>query len=289
MLILQDGRTPLMLAAEGGHLEVVTFLVTHGRGRTPLMLAAGRTPGGGDFPSHSRKSDGQTALHYAAEFGQIDVTKWLTDQGCSPWVKTKEGKTPYDLVKIYSYDNEERKRKKEEVMDFLKVLMTSLEEEEESELTNKASDTSPTGYAKATLSSLPSEQSAAAQSLPSTKSSNVPHTVKQMEKKMRTRMTKEEIRKKMEKVLKSGKYKMKVGRLIFWDFGGQYVYLTTHQTFMTFRALFLVVFDGSKDLHEQVPDVMCFPGQHMTPTPAGNMHVIYTQIMQTGYISMTAR
>ncbi|CAG2186401.1 unnamed protein product [Mytilus edulis] len=154
---------------------------------------------------------------------------------------------------------------------YSKVLMTSLEEEEESELTKKfikASDTSPTGYAKATLSSLPSEQSAAAQSLPSTKSSNVPHTVKQMEKKMRTRMTKEEIRKKMEKVLKSGKYKMKVGRLIFWDFGGQYVYLTTHQTFMTFRALFPVVFDGSKDLHEQVPDVMCFPGQHMTPTPA---------------------
>ncbi|XP_063436881.1 uncharacterized protein LOC134718316 [Mytilus trossulus] len=152
-----------------------------------------------------------------------------------------------------------------------KVLMTSLEEEEESELTKKiikAPETSPTGYAKATQSSLTSERSAAAQSLPSTKSSNVPHTVKQMEKKMKTRMTKEEIRKKMEKVLKSGKYKMKVGRLIFWDFGGQYVYLTTHQTFMTFRALFLVVFDGSKDLHEQVPDVMCFPGQHMTPTPA---------------------
>ncbi|VDI23095.1 Hypothetical predicted protein, partial [Mytilus galloprovincialis] len=166
--------------------------------------------------------------------------------------------------------------------------MTSLEEEEESELTNKASDTSPTGYAKATLSSLPSEQSAAAQSLPSTKSSNVPHTVKQMEKKMRTRMTKEEIRKKMEKVLKSGKYKMKVGRLIFWDFGGQYVYLTTHQTFMTFRALFLVVFDGSKDLHEQVPDVMCFPGQHMTPTPAVflqywvNSILIYCKVVYAG-------
>ncbi|XP_076116519.1 uncharacterized protein LOC143083993 [Mytilus galloprovincialis] len=148
--------------------------------------------------------------------------------------------------------------------------MTSLKEEE-SELTekfNQASDTSPTGYAKATPSSLPSEKLAAAQSLPPKKSSNVPLTVKQMGKKMRTRMTKEEIRRKMEKVLKSGKYKMKVGRLIFWDFGGQYVYLTTHQTFMTFRALFLVVFDGSKDLHEQVPDVMCFPGQHMTPTPA---------------------
>ncbi|CAC5370300.1 unnamed protein product [Mytilus coruscus] len=374
------GITPLMFAVWFGHLEVVTYLVTHGRRNDTIDDGGcGRTPGGGDIPSHSRQSvtsyrhrEWKTALHYAAENGRIDITKWLIDQGCSPWVKTKQGETPYDMATIESYDDEEKKRNKKEVMDFLKtvmlqtpedsigkgqqsamlnrllgkgsyesfdmrcmvtgqfsvgkstlvkllagdiipdgrhptdgislvegrcgldiqtkewilvdpdsynaldvvynkVLMTSLEEEEESELTkkfNKASDTSPTGYAKATLSSLPSEQSAAVQSLPSTKSSNVPHTVKQMEKKIKTRMTKEEIRKKMEKVLRSGKYKMKVGRLIFWDFGGQYVYLTTHQTFMTFRALFLVVFDGSKDLHEQVPDVMCFPGQHMTPTPA---------------------
>ncbi|XP_052097573.1 uncharacterized protein LOC127732561 [Mytilus californianus] len=151
-----------------------------------------------------------------------------------------------------------------------KVLMTSLEEEESeiAEKLDQAVETSPTGYAKATLSSLPSEQSAAAQSLPPQKSSNVSLTVIQLKEKMKTKMTKEEIRRKMEKVLKSGKYKMKVGRLIFWDFGGQYVYLTTHQTFMTFRALFLVVFDGSKDLHEQVPDVLCFPGHHMTPTAA---------------------
>ncbi|CAG2239045.1 RAB5C [Mytilus edulis] len=33
-------------------------------------------------------------------------------------------------------------------------------------------------------------------------------------------------------------------------------------------ALFLVVFDGSKRLNEEIPDVLCFPGQHMTPTPA---------------------
>ncbi|XP_063417169.1 uncharacterized protein LOC134699495 [Mytilus trossulus] len=364
------GRTPLMWAARGGHLEVVMYLVSQG---SQLEATSG---------------NGYTALHQAAGNGHIDVTKLLLDQGCSPWVKTEKGETPYDVVTMESYDSEEIKRKKKEVMDFLKtamsktspeltpdnqsqepaapvvgdpigkgqqsamlnrllgngsyesfdmrcmvtgqfsvgkstlvkllagdivldgrqptdgislvegrcgldietkewilidpdsynaldvvynkVLMTSLKEEE-SELTekfNQASDTSPTGYAKATLSSMPSEKSAAAQSLPPEKSSNVPLTVKQMGKKMRTRMTKEEIRRKMEKVLKSGKYKMKVGRLIFWDFGGQYVYLTTHQTFMTFRALFLVVFDGSKDLHEQVPDVMCFPGQHMTPTPA---------------------
>ncbi|XP_063417184.1 uncharacterized protein LOC134699516 [Mytilus trossulus] len=100
------------------------------------------------------------------------------------------------------------------------------------------------------------------------KSSIVPLSRQQLKQKMKAKMTIDEIRRKMEKVLKSGKYKMKVGRLIFWDFGGQYVYYTTHQTFMTYRALFLVVFDGSKGLHEQVPDVMCFPGQHMTPTPA---------------------
>ncbi|XP_071123587.1 uncharacterized protein [Mytilus edulis] len=401
---LQLGQTPLMFAAERGRLEVVTYLVSQGSqleatsryGKTPLMWAAE----GGHLEvvmylvsqgSQLEAADtriGRTALHCAAQYGRINTTKWLIDQECSPWVKTKKGETPYDMVTIESDDSEEIKRKKKEVMDFLKtamsktspevtpdthlqepaspvvgdpigkgqqsamlnrllgkgsyesfdmrcmvtgqfsvgkstlvkllagdivldgrqptdgislvegrcgldietkewilidqdsynaldvvynkVLMTSLKEEE-SELTekfNQASHTSPTGYAKATLSSMPSEKSTAAQSLPAKKSSNVTLTVKQIGKKMRTRMTKEEIRSKMEKVLKSGKYKMKVGRLIFWDFGGQYVYLTTHQTFMTFRALFLVVFDGSKDLHEQVPDVMCFPGQHMTPTPA---------------------
>ncbi|CAC5363363.1 unnamed protein product [Mytilus coruscus] len=117
------------------------------------------------------------------------------------------------------------------------------------------------------LSGEPSTQPQAAESLSPHKSSKESKKQKK-KKKMTTKMTKKEIRKRMEKVLKSGKYKMKVGRLIFWDFGGQYVYYTTHQTVMTFRALFLVVFDGSKGLNEEVPDVLCFPGQHMTPTPA---------------------
>ena len=91
--------------------------------------------------------------------------------------------------------------------------------------------------------------------------------------KMKSKMTKKEIKKKMENVLKREDFKMKIGRLMFWDFGGQYVYYTTHQTFMTYRALFLVVFDGSTDLYDEVPDVLCFPGQHGTPTPAG-MHCL---------------
>ncbi|CAG2214091.1 unnamed protein product [Mytilus edulis] len=85
-----------------GHLEVVTYLVSQGS-----QLEA-------------TDKNGRTALHHAAGNGHIDVTKWLIDQGCSPWVKTKQGKTPYDMVTIESYDSEEKKRKKKEVMDFLK-------------------------------------------------------------------------------------------------------------------------------------------------------------------------
>ncbi|XP_076081056.1 uncharacterized protein LOC143051963 [Mytilus galloprovincialis] len=40
-----------------------------------------------------------------------------------------EGRTPYDLVTIDSYDKEERKRKKEEVMDFLKTVMSKTSQE----------------------------------------------------------------------------------------------------------------------------------------------------------------
>jgi hypothetical protein len=99
------------------------------------------------------------------------------------------------------------------------------------------------------------------------------HVNTSKEEQIKSKMTRKEIKKRMENVLERGDYKMKVGRLIFWDFGGQYVYYTTHQTFMTYRALFLVVFDGSTDLYDEVPDVLYFPGQHGTPTPAG-MHCL---------------
>ncbi|XP_076080567.1 uncharacterized protein LOC143051556 isoform X1 [Mytilus galloprovincialis] len=94
-----------MWAAAGGHLEVVTYLVTHGSqleatdliGQTPLMIAAerGHLEVVAYLVTHGSQLEatdlyGRTALHYAAEFGRIDVTKWLTDQGCSPWVKSKE-------------------------------------------------------------------------------------------------------------------------------------------------------------------------------------------------------
>ncbi|XP_013393768.1 probable serine/threonine-protein kinase pats1 [Lingula anatina] len=40
--------------------------------------------------------------------------------------------------------------------------------------------------------------------------------------------------------------------LTLWDFGGQYVFYTTHQTFLTWRAVYLLVFDLTKDLNDPV-------------------------------------
>ncbi|XP_071122877.1 uncharacterized protein [Mytilus edulis] len=140
------GQTPLLWAAERGHLEVVMYLISHGsqleatdtmRGMTPLMLAAeeGHLEVVMYLISHGSQLeatstyDGKTALHYAAGNGHIDVTKLLLDQGCSPWVKTEKGETPYDMVTMESYDSEEIKRKKKEVMDFLKTAMSKTSQE----------------------------------------------------------------------------------------------------------------------------------------------------------------
>ena len=54
---------------------------------------------------------------------------------------------------------------------------------------------------------------------------------------------------------------------IFWDLGEQYqyVYYTPHQTFMTYKVLFLIVLDGSKDIYDEVTDVL-FPMTTWHPT-----------------------
>ena len=40
----------------------------------------------------------------------------------------------------------------------------------------------------------------------------------------------------------------------FWDFGGQWVYYTTHQSYLSKRCLFFLVINLEKDLHDIVQE-----------------------------------
>ncbi|VDI12402.1 Hypothetical predicted protein [Mytilus galloprovincialis] len=75
---------------------------------------------------------GNTALHVAAKYGQLPVTKWLIEKGgISPFVTTPEGNTPYILAahedSITNYSSEQIKGKKK-VMDFLKTVVANDEQ-----------------------------------------------------------------------------------------------------------------------------------------------------------------
>ena len=45
-----------------------------------------------------------------------------------------------------------------------------------------------------------------------------------------------------------------------WDFGGQAVFYTTHQAFFSPRCIYILVFDMTKDLDEEVDDHDLDPG-----------------------------
>ncbi|XP_071144403.1 uncharacterized protein [Mytilus edulis] len=321
----RDGKTALHLAAEFGELHVTRYLVEEGgispfvkthEGKTPYDLAAatklgqykevmeylqtvmsekssGVTAGLGiEDPIHTQtKSAMLNRLLGSGTYASFDMRCMVTGQfgvGKSSLVKLlagdiiPEGRYPTDGISLiegrcgldvetrsWIYIDPETYNALDVV--YNKVLMTSVEEVERQESEKpfeQLPESNPVRSDDNIMTSGPSQQPLAVKSLSPQMSDSVSQRRPELKTRMQSKMTREEIRKKMEKVLKSGNYKMKVGRLIFWDFGGQYVYYTTHQTFMTFRALFLVVFDGSKQLHEIVPDVLCFPGQHMTPTPA---------------------
>ncbi|KAK3598936.1 hypothetical protein CHS0354_036252 [Potamilus streckersoni] len=46
--------------------------------------------------------------------------------------------------------------------------------------------------------------------------------------------------------------------LAMWDFAGQYVFYTTHQTFLTSRAIYLLVIDLSQQIKDLIKDDECF-------------------------------
>ena len=71
----QAAHTPLMVASEGGHANVVKCLMRHKADVTKVSIALSVYGGGAD--SQHGDSEGWTCLHFAAWHGQIDVCKLL--------------------------------------------------------------------------------------------------------------------------------------------------------------------------------------------------------------------
>ncbi|VDI75748.1 Hypothetical predicted protein [Mytilus galloprovincialis] len=80
-------------------------------------------------------------------------------------------------------------------------------------------------------------------------------------KEIKVSMTKEQIWKKTLKVGKKKLHQKKIAPVIIWDFGGQDVFYSTHQTFLTYRAIYLIVLDGSRNLDDPCPFEQYLPGK----------------------------
>jgi hypothetical protein len=108
-------HTPLLCAADGGHVAVIEFL-RHAGGHvdgadcfdiTPLMRAAcsGRSAAiealiaaGADV---SRQSNiGNTALHWAAEYGRLDAVRALLDAAVNIHARNEDGMTAAEAVSV---------------------------------------------------------------------------------------------------------------------------------------------------------------------------------------------
>ncbi|XP_052065896.1 uncharacterized protein LOC127705604 [Mytilus californianus] len=84
-------------------------------------------------------------------------------------------------------------------------------------------------------------------------------------------MTKERF---WEETVKTGKTKLhhrKIAPVIIWDVGGQDVFYSTHQTFLTYRAIYLLVLDGRRNLDDPCMYEQYLPGKSGHKTPRENI------------------
>jgi hypothetical protein len=89
-------------------------------------------------------------------------------------------------------------------------------------------------------------------------------------------VTQEKFLKKSWKVSKKKLHQRKIVPVIIWDFGGQDVFYSTHQTFLTYRAIYMLVLDGSRTLDERCPFEQYLPGKGGAKTQRGRSLFFYT-------------
>lgn len=107
-------QTPLILAAQGGHIDIAQYLIQKGAkidakdmfGRTPLShsLEAGQLSMSKfllnqDANVDSKDDVSQTPLHIAVVKGNIEIVELLIEKGADVKAKNELGMTPQDLAK----------------------------------------------------------------------------------------------------------------------------------------------------------------------------------------------
>lgn len=83
-------------------------------------------------------------------------------------------------------------------------------------------------------------------------------------------MTKDRFLKESKKAGKKKLHLKKIAPVIIWDFGGQDVFYSTHQTFLTYRAIYLLVLDGRRTLDDPCSFNQYLPGKSGGKTARGN-------------------
>lgn len=63
------------------------------------------------------------------------------------------------------------------------------------------------------------------------------------------------------RVGKKGLHQKQIAPVIIWDFGGQDIFYSTHQTFLTYRAIYILVINGSRTLDDPCPFEQYIPGR----------------------------
>ncbi|CAC5380440.1 unnamed protein product [Mytilus coruscus] len=87
-------------------------------------------------------------------------------------------------------------------------------------------------------------------------------------KEIKNDMSQAKIHQLIVNAVKDGKYKQKIVPMDLWDFGGQKDYYMTHQLFITSRGIFVLMFNGSIDLHKHMPELNFLPGHFGKATVA---------------------
>jgi hypothetical protein len=106
------GRTPLQIAVRNQNKELVIWLLYHGanpniadcNGFTPLCTHTGSheitrwlAEKGADV-DHRTLLNGYSALHFAAERGQLETAKVLLKHGADPYIRSNSGETPLEIA-----------------------------------------------------------------------------------------------------------------------------------------------------------------------------------------------